>query len=437
MKGKSRQPERDRSEAHTAKRPRIQGPEGFQKPKSSYKPPESIKKFVSAFDTPTESSSSKAEERQLTKVTSKDRISAKPVSKGQASLKPISRTRHGPPPDPCTESASSSEVTHGIDPSTAKRPLKPPMFTHPPRPPQPDQKSVPSTSGMAALKLAPKFQMLTDSEDPTSTIRKPPPMPLASTSKSTTSLKPLALPPLPDHRPTSPQKNMTTILTTSVAHATDPTKEGGGAEILSLFLQQHGHNFTSHTDRELQRGVMVSPDKRGRGKEPKFIRGGLAERAQHLMTCSRTDFALWRRQMEQKIESITRVSADLHLRILKVLHITLSPDRPRTIPVPRSGLALCRLRSRHKGLNDLPDGTYVTLFSFSSPAYGGRTVSTADGLEEGREVLAWMPWHKVVLTADAGGVVSPQFLEALDALNPPRCLLFCSRYHIVAPKPGS
>ncbi|KAH7911792.1 hypothetical protein BJ138DRAFT_1149791 [Hygrophoropsis aurantiaca] len=327
---------------------------------------------------------------------------------------------HDAAPNPFIES-SPSAAAQSAKPFSTKQLLKPPMFALPVLPPQPKQK----TAKMAS-KLAPQFQVPSDSNKPVSIMR-PPLMPVASTSKSAVSLKPLVPPPVPARRPASPQKHLKTILTTDVAQATDPTKEGGGAEILSLFLQQHGHSFTSHTDRELQRGVMVSPDKRSRGKEPKLVRGGLAERAQHHMACSRTDLSLWRRQMEQKIDSSARLSSDVTLRVVKILHIMCAPDRPRAPPLPRAGLALCKLRGRHKILNDLPDGNYIVLFPFVSGS-SSHSMNTAANFEEGRDILVWMPWHKAVLT---------NALEYLDVLNPPRSLLFCFRYTIVTTKLGS
>ncbi|KAF9219337.1 hypothetical protein BS17DRAFT_717720 [Gyrodon lividus] len=268
----------------------------------------------------------------------------------------------------------------------------------------------------------------TASEKPRS-ILKPPPMPVVSTGKHAAPLKPLAPPPLPVQRPTSPHKNMKTILTTSIAQVTDPTKEGAGAELLSLFLQQHGHSFTSSTDRELQRGVMVSPDKRSRRKDPKFVRGGLAEQAQHRISCEKTDFALWKRQMEQKVQSGSKFPSDMRLRILNILHVAKTPERPRSMPVPRAGLALCRLTSRHKlASGDLTLGTYVVLFNFAPTHGGSSAISSADQFQEGTDIIAWMPWQKVDLAGIEGGAGLLEVFSALDALNPPHSLLVVSRF---------
>ncbi|KAF9238383.1 hypothetical protein BU15DRAFT_75316 [Melanogaster broomeanus] len=426
-------------EGRPAKRPRLHGPDGFQKPKSTYKPPESITKFVSTFDAHTPRRDAPPSP-------------IKPV--GQPSTppnrKPASRPNRDRPQNSFVGLDMPKEAQAG--PSRvpiSKRRLKPTSFAHPPHAPSKEGKLVtplkvlkppvlmhpaPSRAleANSITALQPALQPPTTTSDKPRSILKPPPMPIASSSKLTAPLKPLAPPPILPHRPASPQKNMKTILNTTVARATAPTKDGAGAELLSLFLQQHGHSFTSSTDRELQRGVAVSPDKRSRGKDPKFVRGGLAERAQHRMSCAKTDFVLWKRQMEQKVESGSKCPSDMKLRILKVLHVAKAPERPRSIPVPRSGLALCRLTSRHKfASEDLTLGTYVVLFNFTSSQGGGSAVSSADWFEEGRYVTAWMPWKKVDLVG-VGWAGLLEVFAALDALNPPHSLLVVSRFCVSA-----
>ena len=249
-----------------AKKPRLQGPDGFQKskPTTRYKPPGSITHFVSAFDNP-----------------------AKPTAPKKISLVTHDRPRNpfvdfdvpstpeAGPSKPSVPQRQSRQSTAAHPPRAAKadkplpplKLLKPPVFLAPPAAPPQTTKG----PGASLSSLQPTLKLPPASSEKPRSILKPPPVPIPST-KPSVPLKPLAPPPLPEHRPTSPKKPLKTILTTNVAQATDPTKEGTGAELLSLFLQQHGHNFTSSTDRELQRGVMVSPDKRSRGKDPKFVR---------------------------------------------------------------------------------------------------------------------------------------------------------------------
>lgn len=434
-----------------SKKPRLQGPDGFQKskPTSRYKAPESITKFVSAFDSPVKSTA---------------------PPKSPAKEKPVSVAIHDQPRNPFVDFDIPREPEAGPSkPSVLKRHyppraakadkalpplkvLKPPVFLPPPQTSkiEPSNKTVGAslTSFQPALKPPPP----PPSEKPRS-ILKPPPLPIPPSTKPSVPLKPLAPPPFPEHRPASPKKPMKTILTTRVAQATDPTKEGSGAELLSLFLQQHGHGFTSSTDRELQRGVMVSPDKRSRGKDPKFVRyvavspvwlrdlihrcsGGFAERFQHRIACAKTDFVLWRRQMEQKMESGTKIGSDMQLRIMRVLDMAKVSGRAGFTTGSRSGLALCRLVRRHALTSgDLTLGTYVVLFHFG-PTNGGRSaVSNMDRFEEGNDVMVWLPWHKVELVGAEKSARLLDMFRTLDALTPPHSLLVVSRFCLVVPKP--
>ncbi|KAL4064076.1 hypothetical protein V8B97DRAFT_1876259 [Scleroderma yunnanense] len=270
----------------------------------------------------------------------------------------------------------------------------------------------------------------TTSEKPKS-IRKPPPMPALFPSKPTAPLKP-PLPPV--QQPASPQKTMKTILTTSVAQAIDPTKEGTGAELLALFLQQHGHDFTSSADQELHRGIMLSPDKRSRGKHPKFIRGGLAERAQQHISCDQTDFVLWRCQTEKKAESAMRATSDIRLHILRILHVLKIPEKPHSVPVPRCALAVCRVMGRHKFVEgDLTAGTYLVLFNFTLTYGSGPAISSAQQFGEGRDVFVWMPWQEINVSAGGNAEIQRVFLP-FDDLIPPHTLLVVSRFYVSAPK---
>ncbi|KAG6370718.1 hypothetical protein JVT61DRAFT_11104 [Boletus reticuloceps] len=435
------------------KKPRLlQGPDGFAKPKptSRYKPPESITNFVSAFDNPVKSTASPSRNKPA----------------------------HDRPRNPFVDFDVPREPEAGPSkPSVPKRQLKHASFAHPPRTAKADQdKPLPSlkvlhqpvflpqttnvapshkTAGATPSSLQPTLKP--PYEKPRS-ILKPPPLPIPPLTKPSAPLKHLAPPPMPSHRPPSPVKPMKTIRTTNVAQATDPTKEGTGAELLSIFLQQHGHTFTSSTERERQRGVMVSPDKRSRTKDPTFVRyvveapvtshlpfthaslcsGGLAERVQHRMACAETDFVLWRRQVEHKRECGTQLTSDMALRILRVLDVAHVPERSRFARAagPRAGLALCRLTRRHALVSgDLTLGTYVVLFRFG-PTHGGRSaVSSVDLFEEGNDVMVWLPWHKVELVGAEACAGLLERVRALDTLTPPHSLLVVSRFCLVAPKP--
>jgi hypothetical protein len=64
-------------------------------------------------------------------------------------------------------------------------------------------------------------------------------------------------------------KKSSTNMKAISSFATDPTKDGAGAELLSLFLQQYGHSFVPPLEREMQRGIGLSPRK-NKGAKGKF-----------------------------------------------------------------------------------------------------------------------------------------------------------------------
>ncbi|KAG1758136.1 hypothetical protein EDD22DRAFT_850273 [Suillus occidentalis] len=129
-------------------------------------------------------------------------------------------------------------------------------------------------------------------------------------------------------------------------NASYPTKDGAGAELLSLFLQQHGHNFVTPFEREIQRGIGLSPRK-NKSAKGKFVRSA--------------------------------------------------------------------------NITDLRDQCYVVLFPhFAEPSRN---------FEEGRDVLAWMPWYKAMLST----VVPREVLGRLsvEPLLPPRSVIILPRWHIM------
>ncbi|KIM65416.1 hypothetical protein SCLCIDRAFT_112671 [Scleroderma citrinum Foug A] len=264
-------------------------------------------------------------------------------------------------------------------------------------------------------------------------VRKPPLIPVPFPKKSVVPLKPLALaPPVLPQEPAPLQKTMKTILTTNVAQAIDPTKEGTGAELLALFLQQHEHDFTSSIDRELYRGIMLSPDKRSRGKHSKFIRGGLAERVQQHISCEQTDLVLWKRQVEQKVESGMKITSDMQLHILRILHVLRTPEKPHSVPLTRCASAICRITNRTKFIaGELVTGTYLVLFNF--PPHGnGSVISSPQQFGEGRDVFVWMPWQTINVS-DAGDAEIQRVFSQYDDLTS-HILLVVSRFYVLAPK---
>lgn len=113
-------------------------------------------------------------------------------------------------------------------------------------------------------------------DDPTkndvSLHRQPQPI-LASSNKTVVPLKAIAPPLLriPTTR-SSPGKEMKTISTTRVARAIEFAADGVHSDLFSISLEEHIQNPTPPANRELHRGILISPEKGGKGKNPKFIR---------------------------------------------------------------------------------------------------------------------------------------------------------------------
>lgn len=272
----------------SAKKPQLQGPDGFQKakPTSRYKPPESITKFVSAFDDLAPPKSPPRKKQVSVAIHERPR---NPFVDLDVPREPEAGPSKPSVPKQQSKPSSSAHPRRIASAEKALPPLKvlkPPVFLPPPAPPHTTKVELASKTAVATLSsLRPTPKLPSAPSEKPRSILKPPPVP---STNPPVLLKHLAPPPLPECRPASPKKPMKTILTTNVAQATDPTKEGASAELLSLFLQQHGHTFTSSTDRELQRGVMMSPDKRSRSKDPKFVRYAVSR---PYLTCSVSSIA--------------------------------------------------------------------------------------------------------------------------------------------------
>lgn len=254
--------------------------------------------------------------------------------------------------------------------------------------------------------------------------RLPPPLPPvpSSSRKKAISLKELPTP-LITPRP-APTKPMKTISTTRVARATDLTTDDGNAELLSIFLQDHDHDPTP-MDRELQRGLQVSPRKGGtKGKGPKFIRGGLAERASHQLSNTHTALALWQKETEVLSRSSRRLTPDLRLVILKILHTAQHSDPSASANPSKSGLALC---GRPNPIDGLSDELYLVLLSFATILPPDARVRSAQHFKEGNEVHMWRPWHEVPIQntpAIFPDTTYPHHSSCTDAL-------ICSRFLLI------
>lgn len=419
-----------------AKRPRLQGPDGFQVTKNiskpAYKPPPP---FVSSFDSPKAGPSTKVPDDKQEKSKDSSRVREQPQHPFTAALPDFGDTSLGCQANlkgkgkeketsvrPAGNRKRQNPFIHasnaGADPSRVRLTITPSESTSVHLPPISRPK--PHSAPLRPLQpLKPPSFVINPPENASSSkplsILKPPPRPQL-TSKAIV-LKPLAP---PNFAPFAEKKPLTSLKPIS-SFAINPTKDGAGAELLSLFLQQHGHSFVTPFEREIQRGIGLSPRKNKNAKG-KFVRGGMAARAQHLISGTKTDYTLWCLQLKQKISSAPpaapTLSCDLLLRILRVL-----PLPTKTATPTRVHLAVCRISSRHRFANitDLRDQCYVVLFP--------HVVEPSRNFEEGRDVLAWMPWYKVMLST----IVPREILGSLsvEPLMPPRSAIIVPRWHIM------
>lgn len=429
----------EQSSIRPAKRLRLQGPDGFQVTKNiskpAYKPPPP---FVSAFDPPKAGPSTKVsvdkQEKSKDSTCVRERphnpFTAEPPDFGETSLGREANLKgkgketsirpagnHKRPNPFITASNAGADtsrvpIVKRLTTASSKLTSVHPHISH--------QK--PHSAPLRPLRPLKPPSFVIDAPANTScpkprsfSILKPPPRPQPTTKAIV--LKPLAP---PSFAPFPPKKSSTNMKPIS-SFAINPTKDGAGAELLSLFLQQHGHNFVTPFEREIQRGIGLSPRK-NKSAKGKFVRGGLAARAQHLISGTKTDHTLWCLQLKQKISSASpsapTLSCDLRLHILRVLPLPTKTPTPTLVHI-----AICRISSRHRSANitDLRDQCYVVLFPhFAEPSRN---------FEEGRDVLAWMPWYKAMLST----VVPREVLGSLsvEPLMPPRNVIIVPRWHIM------
>ncbi|EJD04789.1 uncharacterized protein FOMMEDRAFT_166578 [Fomitiporia mediterranea MF3/22] len=130
---------------------------------------------------------------------------------------------------------------------------------------------------------------------------------------------------------------------------------------------------------ELQRGLLVSPEK-GEKRRNRFVRNGLAERAQTLINRSSTALTLWKKDIEPFASHSERLQADLRLRVKSIIHVSRNANlHSRNAGAIRSVLAICA------ALDGLE---CTTLFSSCHNDHDSRS------LKEGSEVLVWKPWQE-------------------------------------------
>jgi len=199
--------------------------------------------------------------------------------------------------------------------------------------------------------------------------------------------------------------------------------------------------FESSESRELTRGLLVSPEKPG-AKGKKFLKGGLAERAQTIVNRSQTSYTLWQKDIEVHLRAIPSgpnahsftsyrraLRPDLLLRVVSVLRETRISGTSRGAGSLRSVLARCDVQQTGRdALSTTPTAqsttTLLVLFSFSPEVLARASVTSSDptfDMVEGVEIMVWKPFHEVVLSREGASA------EASEKA------LFCSRFLAIPP----
>ncbi|KAH9057621.1 hypothetical protein EDB87DRAFT_1630436, partial [Lactarius vividus] len=221
----------------------------------------------------------------------------------------------------------------------------------------------------------------------------PPPLhqPVTHSSKSTKVIEPPKIPNA-HPRPSTPPRSLTTpnpisflsiplrpskpVSSTHVARATDVLTNSGRAELLGLTLAQDG---ATPMENAVRRGLEVTPRKAGAGKEIRYTRGGLAERASQVIGRKTTSLSLWRKSTP------SLESASMLVEIEQVLR---SPKPP----AQRGGLQatlICLARCRPSGEDDRS-----ILVLLSVPPHDAKNVPIAT-IKGGSRVALWEPLQEV------------------------------------------
>ncbi|KAF5376076.1 hypothetical protein D9615_007729 [Tricholomella constricta] len=264
----------------------------------------------------------------------------------------------------------------------------------------------------------------------------PPPPRNAASSKSGVPLKSLSAPTIFAPTETSPDDSMRTISTTDIALATDLFTDSGAAELAHIFLRdQHPEIAASNKEEHMEWNIGMSPQKgakfvKGKGKETKFVKGGMAERVREVMARSHTSLALWHKETELKLASSSsssrRLNPDIRLRIVKIVDSpagakSSSPRKPSFSASAgvSPGVAFCHIVSsppvKHPHLVRVSSRTreeqrHLVVLSFPTTApprlrgQKGIYVRNPEDFVLGREVCVWEPWLEVSLTSQSPSV---------------------------------
>ncbi|OJT12338.1 hypothetical protein TRAPUB_11113 [Trametes pubescens] len=256
----------------------------------------------------------------------------------------------------------------------------------------------------------------------------PPPAPPKDPPRN---LRPMQPPPQPTGgRPKLDPSKLKTILTTRVAVAMDPRTESGTDELLGIYLEQNTGTHVPPAERELQRGLKQSPEKASKSKSAKFIRGGLAERAQRIFAKHNTTLGLWYKDMElqaQRPQAHPRIAPDLCLRITEVLHVSSVASLQRSQSVPRLCVARC-VKVSPSGPGEPEE--VVAVLDFGNPGSAAARAHTLDDVKMERTLHVWRPWNAAKTRDSPDG--SDEVNRSLFQLPAHCSILFCTRFRIVS-----
>ncbi|KAH9976627.1 hypothetical protein BGW80DRAFT_1289494 [Lactifluus volemus] len=196
----------------------------------------------------------------------------------------------------------------------------------------------------------------------------PPPQP-PTTLTVTKVIKPPALHVPPTNLPVPVPA--TTPDLSKIALATDPWTEGARADLLALTLEQNGMQHFTPIEKVIRRAGG------GIGKEIRYLRGGLAERASHVIGKKNTALSLWRKSTP---------SPDSALMVVDIEHVSSAPK----LPPQRGGIGmlLCLARCRNSR-----DGTSIHVL-FSVLPHDAKNVPIVT-FRVGCKVAMWDPLLKV------------------------------------------
>ncbi|KAF9645658.1 hypothetical protein BDM02DRAFT_3271567 [Thelephora ganbajun] len=110
-------------------------------------------------------------------------------------------------------------------------------------------------------------------------------------------------------------KGRTTISSTRIATAMDPSTEAGNLEVTTLFMDRFGYKGLAGP--EPMRGLEVSPEK-GSRRARKFVRGGMAEHTKTFYSRQETSDSLW----QTELQSLPNAKPDLRIHSTEILTTT-------------------------------------------------------------------------------------------------------------------